>query len=399
LIFLVFKETFMTQPLTPAVRQDLLARGFSRRHFGRIAALIGGSATLPFFNEAAMAAAALVKAPGPYDIIPSDVVRIHGNESPWGPCPEALEAVTSISKHANRYQPGNETQAFVAAVAETEGLKPENVSVFAGSSDPMYRISLAFTSPTKSLVMAQPGYESPGRSAEYAGAKVHRVPLRADYSHDVRAMVAADPNAGLFYICNPNNPTGTLTSKADIEWLLENKPKGSVLLLDEAYIHFSEAERGSPLVAADKDVIVLRTFSKAYAMAGMRLGLALGRRDLIAKMMPYGASLAIPITAVAAGTASIRTPAFIPERRRMIAESRESVFNFLEQKKFSYIPSNANFFLLETGRPGAEFGAAMLKEKIAVGRTWPVWPTKVRVSIGTKEEMQRFQTALTKVMA
>ena len=313
---------------------------------------MGGAAALPFFNEAALAAAAMVKAPGPYDIIPSDVVRIHGNESPWGPCPEALEAVAAIAKHANRYQPGNETQAFAATVAESEGLKPENVSIFAGSSDPMYRISLAFTSPTKSLVMSQPGYESPGRSAEYAGAKVHRVPLRPDFSHDVHAMVAADPNAGLFYICNPNNPTGTLTAKADIAWLLENKPKGSVLLLDEAYIHFSDAEHGSPLVAADKDVIILRTFSKAYAMAGMRLGLALGRRDLIAKFMPYGGGLSIPITAVAAGNASVRAPGFIPDRRRMIAETRESVFNFLEQKKFSYIPSKSNFFMLETGPSG-----------------------------------------------
>lgn len=389
----------MTRVLSNEIRKDLLARGFSRRHFGRIAAILGGSATLSFFNEAALAATALAKAPGPYDVIPPDVVRIHGNESPWGPCPEALEAIAGISKHANRYQPGNESQALIAAVAETEGLKPESVSIFAGSSDPMYRISLAFTSPAKSLVMAQPGYESPGRSAEFAGAKVHRVPLRADYSHDVRAMVAADPNAGLFYICNPNNPTGTLTSKEDIAWLIANKPKGSVLLLDEAYIHFSEAEKGSPFVAAGKDVIVLRTFSKAYAMAGMRLGLALGRPDLLAKMMPYGAGLAVPITAVAAGTASIRAAGFIPGRRQAIAESRESVFNFLEQKKFSYIPSNANFFMLETGRAGKEFGAAMMAEKIAVGRTWPVWPTKVRVSIGTKEEMQRFQSALIKVTA
>ena len=266
----------MTGLLSNEIRSDLLARGFSRRHFGRIAAIIGGGATLPFFNEAALAASALAKAPGPYDVIPSDVVRIHGNESPWGPCPEALEAIASISRHANRYQPGNESQALIAAVAETEGLRPENVSLFAGSSDPMYRISLAFTSPSKSLVMAQPGYESPGRSAEFAGAKVHRVPLRADYSHDVRAMVAADPNAGLFYVCNPNNPTGTLTSKEDIAWLLANKPKGSVVLLDKAYIHFSEAERGSAFVAAGKDILSCALFRKLTRWPACALALPWG---------------------------------------------------------------------------------------------------------------------------
>ena len=224
--------------------------------------------------------------------------------------------------------------------------------------------------------MADPGYEAPYRAAEFIGAKVHRVALRPDYSHDVKAMVAADPSAGLFYICNPNNPTGTITSKEDIAWLIANKPKGSILLLDEAYIHFSEAEMGSPLVAQGKDVIVLRTFSKAYALAGMRLGMALGRPDLLTKMAPFGGSAIVPITAVVAATASIRAAGLIPARRKANAETRAGVFNFLEQKKFSYIPSSTNFFMLETHRPGNELATAMMKEKILIGRTWPAWPTK-----------------------
>lgn len=385
----------MTQLLNAEVRKDLEVRGFSRRHFARIASVIGGAAALPFFNEAALAQSAS----GMYAAIPTDIVRINGNENPLGPCPEAVEAASRIVKYLNRYQPGNERGQLIDAVAESEGLKSENISVFSGSSDPLYRTTVAFTSPSKSLVMADPGYEAPYRAAEFIGASVHRVPLRPDYSHDVRAMVSADPNAGLFYICNPNNPTGTITSKEDIAWLIANKPKGSILLLDEAYIHFSEAEMGSPLVAQGKDVIVLRTFSKAYAMAGMRLGMALGRPDLLAKIAPFGGSATVPITAVVAATASIRSAGLIPARRKANAETRAGVFNFLEQKKFSYIPSSANFFMLETHRPGKELAAAMMKEKILIGRTWPVWPTKVRITVGSKEEMGRFQTALSKIMA
>ncbi len=385
----------MPQLLNREVQENLLARGFSRRHFSRVISMIGAGAALPFYNEAALAQSAS----GVYGAIPTDVVRINGNENPLGPCPEAVEAANKITKYLNRYQPTNELEQFKTAVAESEGLKTENIAAFAGSSDPLHRITLAFTSPTRSLVMADPGYEASSRAASFIGAKVHRIPLKADYSHDVKAMLAADPNAGLFYICNPNNPSGTITPKEDIEYLLANKPAGSILLLDEAYIHFSTAEMGSPWVAQGKDVIVLRTFSKAYGMAGLRMGMALGRPDLLAKMMPYGAGGFLPMTGVVAATASIKAAGLVPARRKANAATRESVFNFLEQKKFSYVPSTTNFFMLEVNRPGREVADAMMKEKVMIGRTWPFWPTKVRVTIGSADEMKRFQTALLKVMA
>jgi histidinol-phosphate aminotransferase len=276
----------MNELLTAETQKNLLSRGFSRRSFARIASMISAGAALPFYNEAALAQ----QASGVYTPIPSDVVRINGNENPLGPCPEAIEAASKITRYLNRYQPTNEVEQFRQAAADSEGLKLENIAPFAGSSDPLHRITLAFTSPTRSLVMGDPGYEASGRAADFIGAKIHRIPLRADFSHDVRAMVAADPKAGLFYICNPNNPTGTITSKEDIQWLLDNKPKDSVLLLDEAYIHFSNAEMGAPWVRAGRtDIVVLRTFSKAYAMAGLRLGMAMAQPELLAKMMPYGA--------------------------------------------------------------------------------------------------------------
>ncbi len=374
---------------------DLLARGFSRRQLGRIASVVTAGAALPFYNEFAMAQNEQARLRVP---LPPDAVRIGSNENPLGPCAEGCEAIAKIARYGGRYQPFNEQGDFVKTVAEVEGVKDEYVMPYAGSSDPLHRAAIAFSSPTRSFVMGDPGYESGARSAEFIGAKVHRIPLRKDYTHDVQAMIKADPNAGVIYVCNPNNPTGTLTSRADLEYILANKPKGSILLLDEAYIHFSTAQPGSDLVAADKDVIVLRTFSKAYGMAGIRAGFALGRPDLLAKMRPYGAGM-LPITGLVCATASMKVKTLVAERRAINKRIRDDVFEFLDKKNFQFVPSESNKFMLEVGRPGVEVTRALAKEKVFIGRTWPVWPTKVRVSIGTQEDMDKFKAALVKVMA
>ena len=143
-----------------------------------------------------------------------------------------------------------------------------------------------------------------------------RVPLMKDYSHDVKAMVAANPDAGLIYICNPNNPTGTITKKSDIEWAIANKPKGSVIMVDEAYYHLAGIPPLSDAVADDKDVIILRTFSKIYGMAGIRAGVAIGRPDLLQKSRAFMAG-ALPTTAMAAATASLKNKTLVPERRKI----------------------------------------------------------------------------------
>jgi histidinol-phosphate aminotransferase len=381
--------------LSKQVTRNFLERGFTRRQLGRVASILTAGAALPFYNEGAMAQESFSIRGRP---LPPGAVRISSNENPLGPCPEALQAIYNVAKFGGRYSPHGEQGEFINAVAETEGLKPEYVYPYAGSSDPLLRTVCAFVSPTKSMVMGDPGYESGARTAEFVGAKVHRVPLRNDYSHDVRAMVKADPNAGLFYICNPNNPTGTVTSRDDIEWLLSNKPKGSILLLDEAYIHFSMATLGSDLVAKDKDVVILRTFSKAYGMAGIRAGMAMARPDLLEKLRPYGTGM-LPITGLAAATASLKVKGLIAERRKINADVREDVFNWLEQKKFTYVPSVSNKFMLETHKPGMATVEGMRKENVYIGRVWPAWPTHVRVTIGTQEEMNKFKTALLKVMA
>jgi len=353
--------------------------------------MLAGSAALPFYNEPALAQLSMVQG------MPADAVKINANENPLGPCPEAAEAIRAVVQKGGRYL-YEETFGFKETLAETESLKPSYVTPFAGSSAPLHQAVLAFTSPSKSFVTADPGYEAGERAAQFIGSKVIRVPLKKDYSHDVKAMVKADPNAGVIYICNPNNPTGTLTPKEDIEWALANKPAGTILLLDEAYIHLSGATGATDLVAKDKDIVILRTFSKLYGMAGLRAGAALGRPDLLEKISPYSAG-ALPVTGMVGANASLKVKTLVPERRKIIKNVREDVFAFLDKNKFAYVPSVSNKFMLDAKGPGMALADKLRGEKIYVGRVWQSWPNFVRVSVGTQDEMNKFKAALLKVTA
>jgi histidinol-phosphate aminotransferase len=383
----------MNNVLTPKLQRELEQRGVSRRNFGRIAAMISaGAAAMPFLSEPALAQLSQIKGK-----IPDDAVMINSNENPLGPCKEAAEAAHSMIAQGGRYL-FSQTSEFEQLLAEQEGLKPSYVKSYAGSSAPLMQSAIAFTSPTNPFVTADPGYEAGERSSQAMGAKVIRVPLTKTYAHDVRAMAAADPNAGLLYLCNPNNPSGTLTPRADIEWLVENKPKGSVLLIDEAYTHIAGAQFSTDFVAKDKDVVVLRTFSKIYGMAGLRAGAAIGRPDLLAKLGKYSGGM-MPITGMAAAIASLKAKYVIPERRQKIGDVRNDLQAFLDKHDFKYVPSVSNCIMIDVGRPGREITEAMVKEKVYIGRSWPSWPTKVRVTIGLPSEMEKFKTAFLKVMA
>jgi len=374
----------------------LLEKGFSRRQLGRIAGLLTAGTTMPFYNEFAMAqdAERRMNRGGARRADP-DVVRISSNENPMGPCKEGLEALVRVAPHGWRYSPFNEQGELVKAIAETEDIKEDCIATFAGSSDPLHRCSCAFTSPTQSWTMADPGYG--GGAPAFIGSKLVRVPLRADYSHDAAAMLKADPAAGVYYICNPNNPTGTLTPRKEIEYLLANKRRDAVVLVDEAYLHFSDnAQPCTDLVAAGKDIIVLRTFSKIYGMAGLRAGFAMGRSDLIAKLRQYGAGFQ-PVTGLACAAASLRVKNLVTERRALNKRIREDTFVLLEKKGVKYIPSETNFFMMEVNRPGSQFAEAMAANKVIIGRIWPVWPTKVRVTVGSEEDMAKFKAAFEKV--
>jgi histidinol-phosphate/aromatic aminotransferase/cobyric acid decarboxylase-like protein len=330
---------------------------------------------------------------------PPDAVLLNANENPLGPCKEAREAAAKMIDQGGRYR-YSEGDRVQQLLSQQEGVKLEYVRIYAGSSAPLHQAVLAFTGPKRPFVMADPGYESGAAAAAFIGAETIRVPLMKDntYAHDVKAMVAASPTAGLIYICNPNNPTGTLTAASDIEWLVANKPAGSVVMIDEAYTHIAGAPFHSDMVAADKDVVILRTFSKIYGMAGLRAGAAMARPDLLRKLGGFSAGM-LPITGMAAASASLEAKYVIPERRKKIGDVREETYGFLEKHNFSYVPGKSNCFMIDVKRPVREVITALQGEKIYVGRPWPVWPTHMRVTVGLAEEMKKFQDAFLKVMA
>jgi histidinol-phosphate aminotransferase len=368
----------------------------TRRSFLQVSAAAAAVAVgYRIVTEPMLANADSLRDPRPY---PKDAVLINSNENPLGPCGIACDAVNNIASQGGRYSDWLTTD-LIKTFAAAEGLKPEYVRAFPGSSGPLHYSVLAFTSATKSYVTADPGYEAGMHAAKATGARVVKVPLTSTHAHDVKAMLAAAPDAGMFYICTPNNPTGTLTSHSDIEYLLANKPKDAIVMVDEAYIHFSDASTALDLVKADKDVVVLRTFSKIYGMAGLRCGFAIARPELLEKMSAFSGWSAMPITAVAAATASLKDPRLVPERKHINTTIREATFEWLSKNGYSFVPSQSNCFMLDTKRPAKDVITAMAAQNVFIGRPWPVWPTHVRVTVGTQSEMERFQAAFQRVMS
>jgi histidinol-phosphate aminotransferase len=379
-------ERFVEVPMSEI---EAITKG-SRRAFLQLSAAATAAMAMRIATEPSLAAAD--RKP-----VPPGAVVIDSNENPLGPCDAARKAIVDMAPQGGRYSYWLKEE-FTKTFAQQEGLKLEYVRVFPGSSEPLHFSVLAFTSPSKSYVTADPGYEAGMRAAQFSGARIAKTPLTKTYAHDVKAMLAAAPDAGLFYVCTPNNPTGTMTSHSDIERLLAEKPKGSVVLVDEAYIHFSDGASAIDLVKADRDIVVLRTFSKIYGMAGIRCGMAIGRPDLVAKLESYSGWGALPITAMAAATASLKHEHLVSERKQVNATIRQKTFEWLDRQGYSYVPSESNCFMVDTKRPAKEVIDAMAARNVFIGRIWPVWPTYTRITVGTQDEMDAFQSAFQAVM-
>lgn len=375
-------------------RGDAAGFEWNRRSFLQAASRAGVAAAVGGFSEAQLAFAQRPPKPP----MPKDGVYINANENPLGPCEAARAAMTSAIAESGRYH-DEYSEELTNLFASQNSLKPTYVQPYAGSSQPLSYSVLAFCSPQKPVVMGDPGYEAAARSATVCGAPVIKVPLSKAYAHDVKAMVAAAPNAGLFYVASPNNPTGTVTPRADIEWLVANKPKGSIVLLDEAYIHFSDAPPCLDLAGADKDIVVLRTFSKLYGMAGARLGIVVARPDLLQKVNDIGGWTFCPVTATQAGIASLKDTSVVVQRKKINAEARQETLDWLGAKGFAFVPSEANHFMVDTKRPTKQVIDAMAAKGVLVGRPWPAWPTHVRITVGTRAEMAKFRSAFEDVMA
>ena len=331
-----------------------------------------------------------------------DMVKISSNENPLGPSDLARWAIASTGALGGRYGAGVGLGNQPAQIlAEEFSLKPGYAQLYAGSGGALDLALYATLVSGKDLVVASPSYNQGQQAGTKMKVKTHLIPLTSTGAHDVKAMVAASKNVGAYYIVNPNNPTGTMTPKEDIVWLVKNKPEGSVVIIDEAYHHFSPDESSIDLVAQDKDVIVLRTFSKVYGMAGLRAGFMIAKPELHDKVRALGpgagTGISVSCTTVAACVASMKDATLIPTRRKINADIRENVLEWMDKSGYEYMKgSQANFFQVNVKRPGREFSMNMLKEKVQIGRTWVEMPNYSRITIGTQPEMDKFKVAFKK---
>jgi histidinol-phosphate aminotransferase len=320
-------------------------------------------------------------------------IRLVANEHPDGPSTRALAALSSHAQRAGGRYPRALHAELVTLLAKQHDIAVDHIALDAGSSPLLDYAALAFTSPQKSLVSPDPSYEAVWLRAAQNGAKVHRVPLRSDFTYDANTILQASKDAGLIYLCNPNNPTGTVTPHEQLLQVLANKPEGSVVLVDEAYIEFADtAVSAVPLVTAGEDVIVLRTFSKIYGLAGVRLGYVIARPELLAKIAHYGTH-PVSVTALAAGIASIDDDALVASRKQTNSLIRDELKSWFENHGYRTTPSQSNCFLVDIGRPPQPLIQALRARNVLVGRSWEALPTWFRINTGTALEIEHFKQA------
>jgi histidinol-phosphate aminotransferase len=386
----------MTFAIKEEVKDDLLSRGYSRRQMFRTAMMFaGGAAALSLNAEIALAA--------DDDAAGANMVRIGLNECWAGPMEPGLKAGTWALANSNRYSPNNEIETLTKTISTLENVPVEHISVYPGSGGILSRAIVAYCSPTKGLVMADPSYNNVLRAAQFIKAPIGLVALTSDYRHDVKAMLAANPNAGLYYAVNPNNPTGTMTPMAEIEWLVDNKPAGSIVLIDEAYIHWTTDfpnNTATHLVRAGKEVIIARTFSKIFGMAGARCGYLMAQPDVLKKVALFEGDRPSMATAACAN-ASLTATALINARRNELMDNRAMTVEYLTKRGFKPIgTSEANMIMVDWKTKSAKDMGAIYKAQgiqIASPR-WPSWPTVGRISIGNKAEMEAFCNATGKIL-
>lgn len=328
-------------------------------------------------------------------------VWLDSNENPAGPPASAIDAMVRGAPASWRYH-FDEFDTFTQAIAQSERVTAQQVMFGVGSSEVIASAICAFATTSKPMITASPTYDIIVALTRSLGRPVIEVPLTPQWGYPVKELAAAAKQAGggLIYLCNPNNPTGSLTSNADIHWLASNLPPDTVLFVDEAYLEFADptlAESAIKYVREDKNVVIARTFSKIYGMAGVRSGFGCARADLIAAMNPFMDNV-IPFVAVRASVAALQEKdRLIPERRKANARIRDQLCAWLDQRKVRYIPTHTNFVMIDVKRDVREFGTQMLRQGVAVGRPFPPLTNMLRVTLGNDENMQRFREAFSKV--
>ncbi len=373
----------------------------TRRHFaGALGAALGASLVAPDLARSAPAPA-ILPAARPHSGLPPGTVRIDSNENPYGPSPAALDAMGRSQSVAARYPDAIEDQVG-AALAKLHGVTPDNVVLGCGSGEILRMADMAFLGPGKNVVAAEPTFEAVLLYAGVTRAEPVKVPLTADHRHDLPRMAAAcGERTGLVYVCNPNNPTGTIVTRDELAPFLGRLPKTSVVLVDEAYHHFVEDARYASAfewVGKVPNLLVVRTFSKIYGLAGMRLGYGVGSQETIEAMRRHRIWSNTNASVLEAALASLDDAGHVPRARHAINETRRWLCAEIDRDGRAHIPSEANFVMIDAGSDVEPVIAALRERNILVGRKFPSLPNWLRVSIGTPEEMKAFLAALRAVL-
>jgi histidinol-phosphate aminotransferase len=369
---------------------------FSRRNFTqRLAAAAAAALVAPRLVTASAAGAMLPEG------MPESTIQLNSNENPYGPCPAALAAIQGSEPVACRY-PDGAHKRMTEAIARLHGVSPENVALGCGSTQILDLCDFAFLAPDRKLVVAEPTFEAVLSYSRNLHARAVKVPLTADFRHDLGKMAAAcDATTGMVYVCNPNNPTGTIVYKNELESFLPRVPKSTVALVDEAYFHFVEDPRYASVagwIGRYPNLLVTRTFSKVYGMAGMRLGYAVGQKDLIAPLRGRISFASANSAVLAAGLASLKDPDVVPRNRRLLNDTRRRLVREMEKDGRRVIPSEANFVMIYLGRDVGPVVEEFRKRGILVGRKFPSMEKWLRISIGKPAEMDAFVAALREIV-
>ncbi len=329
--------------------------------------------------------------------------RLSANENPWGPSKKAIAAIADSASKGNRYV-YNSAQKIVEQIAELEGVTPEHILLSAGSTDILEKTAFAFCMKGGNVISADPSYLSLVKTATSIGATWKNIPLTADYAHDLNSMAAAvDENTKLIYVCNPNNPTGTLTPIDELKKFCKSVSAKVPVFLDEAYLELLDNPQSQTtvgLVSEGYDIIVCRTFSKIHGMAGLRVGYMVAKPERI-KMIKslVRTEMGLCVTSVEAASASLKDNKFQDFTRKTIKENREFTFQELTKAGLNPIPSLTNFILFPLQIPAKDFVTKMAERGVGIRGFEIEGKPYGRVSMGTLDELKLFAKSLQTVLS
>src|SRR6266446_6182487 len=329
------------------------------------------------------------------------LVRLSANENPYGPAPKAHAAMNNSFDACCRY-PDEANDVLIEKIAKINGVNREQIVLGDGSSEILKLCAETFTGPTQGkLIAADPTFEAILEYSKANGGEVVKVPLTNSFAHDLGKMGSA-AQKGLIYICNPNNPTESITPKNDLRDFISKTPRETMILVDEAYFHYADSpdyESVIPLVKDHPNLIVARTFSKIYGMAGLRCGYCVAQPDTIKWMHPFQMWDSVNIMALAAASASLDDVDQVNNGRKLTSEAKSFTTSELDKIGYKTIPSQANFIMFDCKRPVVPIIKAMKERNVQVGRLFPALPNHMRLTIGKKSEMEAFMSAFKQVMA